>query len=93
MVDRTRELENALGTGIKRVEVNEKETVILQRRSIRIKLDLSKGTILIPEHIEVLRPCPSDALPPYEIQNVLGKRLTNNLLKGDYIRWKDLVSA
>jgi N-acetylneuraminate synthase len=32
MVDRTRELEAALGDGIKRVEANELETRILQRR-------------------------------------------------------------
>src|SRR5262249_53339138 len=36
MVDRTRELEAALGTGVKRVEENERETVVLQRRSIRL---------------------------------------------------------
>ena len=37
MVDRTRELEIALGSQIKKVEDNEKETVILQRRAIRAK--------------------------------------------------------
>src|SRR5205823_7586903 len=32
MVDRTRELELALGNGIKRIEDNEQQTVVLQRR-------------------------------------------------------------
>jgi N-acetylneuraminate synthase len=35
MVERTRELEFALGNGIKRVEANELETVVVQRRSLR----------------------------------------------------------
>ena len=34
MVSRTRELENALGSGIKRVEDNERETAVPQRRSV-----------------------------------------------------------
>ena len=37
MVDRARELEAALGTGIKRIEENELDTVVVQRRSIRAK--------------------------------------------------------
>lgn len=90
MVDRTRELENALGNGIKKVEDNEKETVILQRRSIRVKKSMQKGQILLHENLEVLRPCPLDALPPYEMDQVIGKKIRNNLTEGDHIRWIDL---
>ena len=43
MVERSRELEMAMGLGIKKVEENEKETVIVQRRSIRAKSTLKKG--------------------------------------------------
>ena len=35
MVDNSRNLENAIGDGIKRVEHNEKKTVVLQRRATR----------------------------------------------------------
>jgi len=93
MVDRSRELENALGFCIKKIEDNEMETVILQRRSIRVKSSLRKGTILQLEDLEVLRPCPADALPPYEISQIIGKKLINNISQGDYIRWSDLNSA
>ena len=37
MVEVVRELERALGNGIKKVEENEKNTVIIQRRSLRAK--------------------------------------------------------
>ena len=90
MVDRTRELEKALGTGIKVIEENEKETAVLQRRAIRLTTDAATGTALTDDHLTVLRPCPEDALPPYELGNALGKRLTRDMTSGDYIRWTDI---
>lgn len=90
MVDRTRELENAMGVGIKKVEENEKETVVLQRRSVRVDVDLVAGTEIKREHLTMLRPCPTDGLPPYRIVDVLGKILRHDLKKGVHIRWTDL---
>src|SRR5713226_991119 len=46
MVDRTRELEYALGSTIKFVAENERETVVVQRRCVRAACDLEAGTIL-----------------------------------------------
>jgi N-acetylneuraminate synthase len=90
MVHRTRELEVSLGSGIKKVEENEKETVVLQRRAIRAVKNLQSGSILDRKDVEVLRPCPANALPPYEIQNIIGKILVNNVTSGECIRWSDL---
>ena len=72
------------------VENNEKETVVLQRRSIRLTKDLTSGTQIQLKHLEVLRPCPSDGLPPYEVKNVLGKKLCKDKSAGDHLRWIDL---
>ena len=90
MVDRTRELECSLGAGIKKVEDNEKETVVLQRRSIRLKAGLQEGARLTRDSLTVLRPCPDDALPPYEIDNVIGRQLKKQIKKGDYLSWSDI---
>ena len=90
MVNRSRELENAIGHSIKDIENNEKETVVLQRRSIRLTKDLTSGTQIQLKHLEVLRPCPSDGLPPYEVKNVLGKKLCKDKSAGDHLRWIDL---
>ena len=91
MVDRTHELENALGVGIKQVEDNEKETVILQRRAIRTIMSLEAGSILTRDHLTVLRPCPSDGFPPYEMNKLIGKRITRNIGVGEHLRWTDLA--
>lgn len=90
MVARTRELENALGVGIKKVEANERETVVLQRRAIRMATDLAVGSTLTRDQLTVLRPCPSDGLPPYRLDELIGKRLRRDILSGEHLRWIDL---
>src|SRR5207302_261852 len=72
MVDRTRELELALGGTIKRVEVNEEQTVVLQRRCIRAVRPLAAGSILDREMLTVLRPAPLDGIFPYQLESVVG---------------------
>ena len=85
MVVRTRELENALGTGLKKIEDNEKSTAIVQRRSIRASKPLKAGHIISRADLEVLRPCPEDGLPPYLLDKVLGMRLTGELEAGEHL--------
>ncbi len=90
MVERTRELESSLGEGIKKLEDNEKETVVLQRRSIRLKSGLPTGATLARDDLTVLRPAPDDALPPFELQRVVGRQLCRQKNAGDYLRWNDI---
>ena len=91
MVDRTRELENALGNGIKAIEDNEKDTVIVQRRSIRLKHFLKAGSIITNDDIEFLRPAPLGAFPPYEKELVLNKKLLIDKEQGDCIFRSDIL--
>jgi N-acetylneuraminate synthase len=88
MVDRTRRLEAALGLSIKKVEDNEKETVILQRRSIMLKNNLKKGSIITESDICYIRPCPQDSLPIHI--NPVGKTLTRDININDYLKFNDL---
>ena len=68
MVDRTRELELSLGGGVKKVEDNELETVVVQRRSLRANLQLKAGHIIRDGDFVPLRPCPADALSPSKLR-------------------------
>jgi len=90
MVYRTRELEYALGGAIKRIEPNEAETVVLQRRSIRASQNIFAGTTLIDELLTVLRPCPEGGLAPYQMRELIGKKIKRDISKGEHLRWTDL---
>ena len=46
MVDETRILESALGHNIKKIEDNEKETYLLQRRSLRSSIQINKNMVI-----------------------------------------------
>ena len=89
MIDHSRELENALGDGIKRVEKNEEETVVLQRRCLRLKNDLNKGRIINSEDIDILRPAPKNSIEPYNIDKIINKKLNKFKNKGDALYYDD----
>ena len=90
MVERTRELEYALGSSIKKVEDNEKETCILQRRCLRASRDLVQNELITSDMIQVLRPAPQGSILPYEIDDIIGKRLNNNIVQGSEFKWSDI---
>ncbi len=83
MVQRTRELELALGDGIKRVEGNEHDAAIVQRRCLRAKTDLPAGHVLCMDDVVALRPKPVGAVEPWQSQMVIGKAIPNGLKKGE----------
>lgn len=92
MVEATRELEAALGDGVKRIEDNEVQTVVVQRRALRLKTDRPAGHILCTDDIEALRPCPADAIDPRSLPKVLGKVLKQPRAAGEALTWDDLTS-
>jgi len=90
MVNRSRELEVALGEPAKRVADNEQATVTVQRRCLRAARDLAAGAVLEREMIDVLRPAPRDSIVPYEMERVLGCRLRCDLPAGAAVEWSML---
>lgn len=91
MVDRTRELEMALGGETKAVEDNERETVVVQRRSLRLTRDIRQGEALARQDLIPLRPCPADGIPPHGLDDLVGRVLKHDLPAGMYLRWTDLA--
>ncbi len=90
MVDRTRELELSLGDGEKKVEFNELETVVVQRRAIRANKKLTAGEAIKEGDFIPLRPCPEDAISPAQMQNIIGSILKRDIEQGDYLRQGEL---
>ena len=91
MVDSTRILEESLGSPIKKVEENEMETVILQRRAVRAIRNIKAGESLQRDMIEFQRPSPEDALKLNDYQKNEGKKFTIDVAKGNYIISSDIA--
>jgi N-acetylneuraminate synthase len=90
MVEETRRLEAALGSSDKFVAGNEKETVVIQRRCLRAARDIEAGEVITREMVEPLRPATPGAIPPYEIERVVGTRALVDMPFGKELRWTDL---
>ncbi len=90
MVKSTRLLESAMGGDIKKIENNEIETSVLQRRSIRAIRDLKPGEVLSREMIEFQRPCPKDGFTPNEFKKIVGKKILSLISNGMHLTKKDL---
>jgi sialic acid synthase SpsE len=91
MIDRTRELELALGVPDKFVAENEQATVVVQRRCLRAARNLATGTVLAREMLDVLRPAPRNAIFPYDLEKVLGRTLLADLPHGEALTWPMLA--
>lgn len=89
MVQRSRELEAALGDGIKRVEENEQQTAILQQRCLRASKSLPVGHVLTADDLEALRPATPGALKPHQLQEIIGTTIHQKLEFGDPLMSRD----
>ena len=90
MVDRTRELERALGSADKTIGGNEKDTTVVQRRCLRAARDIKAGEKLTRDVIDVLRPASVGAIKPDQIAAVIGTTALHDLPFGRELRWTDL---
>ena len=92
MVERTRELELSLGGTEKMVELNEAETVVVQRRAMRALRTVSKGNKVSQGDFYPLRPCPEDAMELIDLDSMKDMRISRSINKGDYLRAGDLYT-
>jgi N-acetylneuraminate synthase len=83
MVEKSEEIFQALGDGIKKVEENEKESFYVQRRSIVAKKNIKKGHIISVNDLDYLRPFSVNSFHPYEKEEILGKILNQDMSEGE----------
>lgn len=93
MVERTRELEFSLGDGIKKIEENERGTVVVQRRSLRATRNIAVGEKINYDMFEALRPIPIDGIPPFMMDEIVGSLMRKPIEKGQHITLKHLDSS
>ena len=91
MVDRSYELLVALGDGVKRIEENEKDSMIVQRRCLRINKEMEEGDVIKEEDLIALRPISPDGVAPYEKNNFIGKEIRGSIGAGEHLTY-DIIN-
>ncbi len=85
-LDRARE---ALGDGIKRPLDREKQALFKMGKKLVAARDLSSGHILTLADISIKSP--NDGLPPYELENVIGRKIVRAVSEDDAILTENLA--
>lgn len=91
MVTESKNLENMMGDGKKKIENNEKKSIIVQRRSIRAKINIPKNSIIKREMLINLRPITKNGLAPYDIKKIINKRTKISIKCQEEITWKKII--
>ena len=91
MVKSIRNIEKALGNGIKKPNKSEELIKKVVRRRIIIAKDLEKGHILSEEDLEYKRANNGIEVEFYE--SVLGKKLVYSKSKEDILEWREIENA
>lgn len=89
MVDRTRELELALGTPEKRIEENERQSAIVQRRALYFTRPVKAGQVIQGADLEALRPAPAHSVAPNRRGQAVGLAAAKDYAAGDVLLWSD----
>jgi len=89
MVTSAEYLFNSLGDGIKRVEDNEKQTSIVQRRALYYTRDIKQGEKLESSDLFPVRPINDGEIPPYEISTICGKIMKHDVFADTAVKWED----
>ena len=90
VVDSIQTLEKAFGSPVKELYEEEKETLILQRRCLRAAKDIAKGSKIIEDMIDILRPLAKDALYPKYKEIIIGREVKVDMKKGEPFTWEKI---
>jgi len=89
MVDAARILERALGDGAKRIEENEVDARIVQRRAYRYLRDLEAGHLILESDLIPLRPCPPGGITPFELDSIINRAIIKSVERDQLVRVQD----
>lgn len=90
MVDDSLLLFEALGDGVKRIEENEKETCIVQKRGLYTTRPIGAGERIELSDLEPLRPRSDDGFEPWELQELIGRTVVSSVEKGAMLFRRDV---
>ncbi len=90
MVAQIRQIEAALGDGVKKPAPAEAESLAWARKSLVAAFDLPAGTMLDLDMLAARRP--GTGIPPSDMDRLLGRRLKHPVAADTPLKWEDLES-
>ena len=88
MVASIRNVEQAMGDGIKRPAPCELPNLDIARKSIVAACDLSAGKEITASDLAIKRP--GSGIPPSAWDSLIGRRLCHDISADQQIRWQDM---
>lgn len=88
MVRAIRDVEKALGTGIKRPTPEEERIKKVVRKSVVAVTDIPEGTRITPEMVGIKRP--GTGIEPRYLELVIGRKAQNHIKAGQVITFEDI---
>lgn len=89
MVTRIREVEKAIGDGIKRPTKSEEAIKKIVRRSIVARVNIPRGTVISEDMLDLKRP--GTGLEPKYLKKVVGKRTKKDIKADELITFEKLL--
>ena len=87
MVNMIRNVEKAIGSGMKKPSQREEETRVLIRRSLVVARDIRKGEIIDRQSIVIKRP--GHGIAPEFMEQVINRAAKKDLIKDSILTWDD----
>lgn len=88
MVNAIRNIEQALGSGIKLPSDSEKKNIEIARKSIHLTKDLATGHVLTENDLTIKRP--GNGINPMLINDIIGCKLKSGVLRDSPLHLKDI---
>ncbi len=88
LVRMVRNVQAALGDGVKRMMPSEADTARVARRSVTVARDLPSGAALVTSDLVLRRP--GDGIPPDRLCECVGRVTARDLTEGATLTWADL---
>lgn len=91
MIKAIRNIEKAMGDGIKRPVKNEEENRNIARRSLVTAMEIKAGSTIHADAVVIKRP--GDGIPPEFKELIIGMQATRDIEADEVIRWDNLRHA
>lgn len=89
MISAIRNIERALGDGMKRPSQSEISNISVARKSIHLAIEKEMNSVILESDLIMLRP--GDGISPMSYESLLGRKLKSNFPAGHKLQWDDIA--